>query len=347
MIDTPLISVIVPVYKTEQFLDRCLQSVIGQTYTHWEILLIDDGSPDHSGELCDRYAQQDKRIFVRHQPNGGLSDARNTGLSMAHGDWIYFLDSDDFLLPEEFSSLLAYSENGTYDIVAGHSVSVKNKRMITTDKDVVYENNIETIRRQSLSGHGNMATGKLIKRVLFTGIRFPVGYIREDAIVMPKLYLRARKACIVPTAYYCYSKENPESLSNGIHLKNRLEFMYGGFVEWQEKLQFCKQLGYAEAQAICQKQISMCGLHYLLYCTGVKERDRHKEREVYAFIQTCPTDGLSKVKRFQQYCVRHHWRGIIGGMGKIMILSFRLRTYFRKRRWKKYGIWQYEKTTEN
>lgn len=86
----PLISVIIPVYKTEQFLDRCLQSVLGQTYTHWEILLIDDGSPDHSGELCDRYAQSDKRIFVRHQPNEGVSGARNTALSMAHGEWIYF-----------------------------------------------------------------------------------------------------------------------------------------------------------------------------------------------------------------------------------------------------------------
>lgn len=98
--NTPLISVIVPVYNTEKYLDQCIQSVLAQTYTNWELLLIDDGSTDASGAICDKYAEQDSRIRVFHKSNGGVSSARNLGLDNAKGEWITFVDSDDYVDPD-------------------------------------------------------------------------------------------------------------------------------------------------------------------------------------------------------------------------------------------------------
>ena len=94
-----MISIIVPVYNTEKYLDQCIQSILSQTYTDFELLLIDDGSTDSSGVICDRYAEQDSRVRVFHKPNGGVSSARNIGLDNTKGEWITFLDSDDWIAP--------------------------------------------------------------------------------------------------------------------------------------------------------------------------------------------------------------------------------------------------------
>ena len=105
----PLISIIVPVYNTEKYLDQCIQSVLAQTYTNWEILLIDDGSTDSSGAICDRYAEQGPRIRVFHKENSGVSSARNLGLDNARGEWITFVDSDDILYSHALLTLLSFS----------------------------------------------------------------------------------------------------------------------------------------------------------------------------------------------------------------------------------------------
>jgi len=95
--NTPQISIIVPVYKVEDYLQRCIDSILEQTFTNWELILIDDGSPDKSGKICDEYAQRDNRVRVFHKENGGVSAARNEGLIQAKGEWITFIDSDDYV----------------------------------------------------------------------------------------------------------------------------------------------------------------------------------------------------------------------------------------------------------
>ena len=103
----PLISVIVPVYKVEQFIHRCVDSILNQTYTNLEIILVDDGSPDRCGEICDEYAEKDSRIRVIHQKNGGPSAARNAGLDICTGEYIAFVDSDDYIEPDMLQQLLS------------------------------------------------------------------------------------------------------------------------------------------------------------------------------------------------------------------------------------------------
>jgi len=104
--DTPLFSIIVPVYNVEQYINRCVDSILAQTYQNFELILVDDGSPDNSGKICDEYARKDSRIKVIHIPNGGVSNARNTGLDAASGDYIVFVDSDDWILPNHIEQLL-------------------------------------------------------------------------------------------------------------------------------------------------------------------------------------------------------------------------------------------------
>jgi glycosyltransferase involved in cell wall biosynthesis len=121
--DKILISVVVPIYKVEPYLHRCINSIINQTYSHLEIILVDDGSPDKCGEICDEYAKQDKRIEVIHQENGGLSDARNKGMSIATGKYISFVDSDDYLVLEAYEILLKEAEKYQLDVLTGNAIN--------------------------------------------------------------------------------------------------------------------------------------------------------------------------------------------------------------------------------
>ena len=112
-----MVSCIIPVYNTQKYLHRCIESVLAQTFTDWEMLLIDDGSTDASGSICDEYAVKDKRIRVFHKENGGISSARNVGLNYAQGEWIFFVDSDDSLPKTSLESLLSRSSDA--NIIAG------------------------------------------------------------------------------------------------------------------------------------------------------------------------------------------------------------------------------------
>lgn len=115
---TPKISVIVPVYKVEQYLHRCIDSILSQSFTDFELLLIDDGSPDNCGKICDEYTQKDSRVRVFHKPNGGVSSARNLGLDNAKGEWVAFIDSDDYISVDYLEELCSYKENTNSDLVA-------------------------------------------------------------------------------------------------------------------------------------------------------------------------------------------------------------------------------------
>ena len=120
-----LISIIVPVYNTEKYLDRCIQSILSQTYTDFELLLIDDGSTDSSGVICDKYAEQDSRVRVFHKENGGVSSARNIGLDNANGVWITFCDSDDWVYPYWLENY-GITNNSIYDLIC-QGIECSNK----------------------------------------------------------------------------------------------------------------------------------------------------------------------------------------------------------------------------
>lgn len=152
-LNNPVISIIVPIYKTEKYLDRCLNSILNQTYKDFELLLIDDGSPDKAGELCDEYAKNDTRIKVFHKENGGVSSARNVGLENAIGEWIYFFDSDDEMLYNGLETLVYNITQNTILSLGGYIKEYGDGIFSTTG--IVKTNNlsIKDLLKWIITGH--------------------------------------------------------------------------------------------------------------------------------------------------------------------------------------------------
>lgn len=206
------ISVIVPVYNVEAYLEKCVQSILKQTYTNLEILLVNDGSTDNSGELCDQLAQRDQRIRVIHKENGGLSDARNRGIEEASSDLIGFIDSDDYIDQDMYETLYRQmlessadlSMCGHYDVY--HQIPEKQVATIQTWELTPQEAIKMVMEAKILSV---TAVNKLYKKELFEQLRFEVGKIAEDAFIMIALIHQCRK--VVATnekKYYYVHREN-------------------------------------------------------------------------------------------------------------------------------------------
>ena len=197
------LSVIIPVYRVETTLDRCVSSVIGQNISDMEVILVDDGSPDRCPELCDEWVQKDDRIRVIHKVNGGLSDARNAALDIAKGDYVTFVDSDDWLADNTYALLL---ENiGDSDIME-YSIS---ERLMLTDRTYTDINDYWLTEKAYTHTY---ACNKIYRRNLFDNIRFPKGRIFEDAYTFPKLL---QQTSVVRTSHlgaYHYSL-NPSSIT--------------------------------------------------------------------------------------------------------------------------------------
>lgn len=203
-----LISVIVPIYNVESFLSRCIDSIINQTYRDLEIILVDDGSPDNCGTICDDYAKRDSRIIVIHQKNAGLGAARNAGLSVARGTYIGFVDSDDWIAPNMYEILADNLIKENADIaVCGRYLVYESSEIIPTFhfQRVQTFDNREASKRFLLSeGIDAAVWDKLYTKKLWGDTRFPSEYISEDIPVISQMLARADKVvhCGVPLYYY-------------------------------------------------------------------------------------------------------------------------------------------------
>ena len=207
----PRISVIVPVYKVEKTLDACVKSIVAQTYTDIEVILVDDGSPDNCPAMCEELAKGDSRVKVVHRENGGLSAARNTGIEHATGDFITFVDSDDMIAPETLSVL--------YDAIVktGSDMSVCMYEIFQNDddiKDAVICDGVACADANELllserAYERSEAWGKLYKREIFDSLRFKEGIYYEDTHLFPYILNTAKKIAFNESKLYYYRK-NPE-----------------------------------------------------------------------------------------------------------------------------------------
>lgn len=191
-----LISVIVPVYKVEKYLKRCVDSILAQTYPCLEVILVDDGSPDGCPAICDEYAREDRRVRVIHKENGGLSDARNAGIDAAKGKFLGFVDSDDYVHPRFYELLLqALKEEGAD--IAGCDV----KKVCKTEK--IEEKEQQPIQRTVYSGReatANLYDAQMYKKELFEEIRFPKGKLHEDEFTSYKLLYQSESVVYINRA---------------------------------------------------------------------------------------------------------------------------------------------------
>ena len=228
-----MISVIVPIYNVEKYLDECIKSILRQTYTDFELILVDDGSTDNSGQKADVWADKDGRITVIHKENGGLSGARNSGIKVSSGEYLFFVDSDDYIADNCLEVLLERAVQEDADIATCKFNNLwvdacrAETRMPNIDTVIEVKDYLERIY---LYGVYTIVWNKLYKRKLFEGLLFEEGRLNEDAIIVPRLIERANKVAHSSEALYYYRRRK----SGIMHGKKREEMLIS-VVQWAKE----------------------------------------------------------------------------------------------------------------
>ena len=203
----PLLSIIVPVYKVENYLPKCIDSILAQTFTDFELILVEDGSPDDCPALCDATAEKDARVRVIHQKNGGLSAARNAGLDAARGAWIGFVDSDDYIAPEMYEVLYQAVQSTGADLALCDYAEVDEAGVPCQSMHVRLEKKVfagQDLLKNATDSMIQPAWNKLYRRAVFAQLRYPEGKLNEDLFLIPEVCLQIQKAVVVPKTLYYY-----------------------------------------------------------------------------------------------------------------------------------------------
>lgn len=292
-----LISVIVPVYGVESYLPRCVESILSQTYSNLEIILVDDGSPDGCPVICDDYAQKDSRIRVIHKENGGLSDARNVGINIAKGSYLAFVDSDDDIAQEYIQVLYTAAKKYEADI------TVVGMKQVFEDFPPVEDNNAVCLECcygtkdaiWELLTMGNLsqeACGKLYRSELFDGIRFPVGELFEDLAIMYHLFLRAERVAYSSRPLYRYYIREGSIMQSPFDLRQYVE------VRWIEEAMALVSQRYPELNdEIRGRRVwSYFKTLYRILCSKDPDQYRTQQEEMIRKIRR-DTPGLLTSRR--------------------------------------------------
>lgn len=292
-----MISIIVPVYKVEPYLRRCVDSILAQTYTDFELILVDDGSPDNCGAICDEYAAKDSRIRVIHQENGGLSAARNAGLDVAAGEYITFVDSDDLLLDTYLEMLFDTIHTKGADISVCDIIKFSNDEQLKIESD--NQTSVATMSGRDACASiykmdgivPVMAWGKLYKRELFDGIRYPVGKIHEDDATTPKLLYNAKSVVLISNQLYLYRQREGSIMSEMFSTK-RFDALYAV----NSGIDFLTKIGDNELVRMAEKTklVMQAKLIVRAYHAGkrdqIPEQYRISERKALRIIRSYVSD---------------------------------------------------------
>lgn len=224
-----LISVIIPVYRVENYLKECVDSVLAQSYQNLEIILVEDGSPDKCGEICEQYKKAEKRVSVIHKKNGGLSDARNAGLDQAAGEFVLFIDSDDWIHKEMveilYHNLREEEADISYCTFQEFFDGDKPPRSDAKAGQKEIYTNLEALGRLYSTDHREnvnltIACAKLYRRKLFEQVRYPVGKLHEDEFITYQLLYKAKKIVKTELPLYYYRKRKSSIMGNGFDLRS-------------------------------------------------------------------------------------------------------------------------------
>ncbi|EGO6096531.1 glycosyltransferase, partial [Enterococcus faecalis] len=279
----PKISIIVPVYNVEKYLEKCVRSILAQTFTDFELILVDDGSPDSSGAMCDQFAKQDERVKVIHKENGGLSDARNAGIEIATGEYLGFIDSDDYIADDMYELLYTnivkedadLSICGIYDVYEGKEPVEKQQQYIVLDKVAAMKMILEA---KVVSVH---AVNKLYKKEIFEDIRYPVGMITEDGAVILSILEHTEKIVIdTQQKYYYFHRAN--SISTNLFSKKDLDTIN----VWKENEKYILDR-YPELSNVVHTRVCWANFIVLdkMVTSQLTEEEKIIQKEVISFLR--------------------------------------------------------------
>lgn len=293
-----LISVIVPVYNVEEYLPRCVDSILAQTYKNLEIILVDDGTKDASDKICDEYAAKDPRVKVIHKENGGLSSARNAGIDIARGEYLGFVDSDDWIEPEMYEQMLALTQKYDVKLVCAGRYDFSSR---TGKKTVgLCPPKEEVITGMELLGRvftwnqcDSAAWDKLYHRSLFEEIRYPLGQISEDVAVVYKLAELVDRVAMCDKPFYNYY-HRPDSITTAklsektFHFPNHTGVIYAYIQENHPELE--PQARYLRVRGIvhAMRSIDLAGEEAWKAYGDIYRKNRKELRTHLGFVLTSP-----------------------------------------------------------
>lgn len=296
-----MISIIVPIYNVKDYLCECIDSILNQTYTDLEILLVDDGSTDGSGEICDRYKTLDSRIQVLHKKNGGLADARNAGIKIATGRYIGFVDSDDYIHPRMYELLYDSCERNQAEIAMCKFQTFENT--VVECKYVRQASKCFT-RDEILSAYINENTkelitpsvwSKLFRRDCIEGLEFPIGKLCEDIVFTAKAFYNANKVIYLEMELYYYRQRAGSIMSDSSVLVRRIREELEQYVD---RLSFIQETGNRELVQGCQ--YALYNRIFLRYCDITDDilRENKEARMLKRQLEAQMQDLHKEAKRY-------------------------------------------------
>lgn len=297
----PMLSIVVPIYKVEKYLNKCIDSILAQTFTDFELILVNDGSPDRCREICDYYEKKDKRIKVIHKANGGLSSARNAGINIAIGEYIGFVDSDDYIEPFMYERLIKSLQNNNclLSVCAINYVFENGKSIckVKGENDKVFNFSDAILEMNTYRLFDMGAWSKVYHKSLFNNLRFPVGKLSEDFYIMYKIFDRAQKISYVATPCYNYLQRQ-NSISRNTKINHDFEYAAKEQMEYLERkypeLTVLAHTSYASAA------LTVYDFYLKNHVKCSKEQLNHFKkiiRENYVYISKATY--LSKAKKIQ------------------------------------------------
>lgn len=287
--ERPRISIIVPVYNIEEYLPRCIESILNQTYTNLQLVLVDDGSKDKSGEICDSYAKLDNRVIVVHKENGGSSSARNVGIQTATGDYLGFVDSDDYIEPDMYEKMVtAIRENGCNIVqVARDEEDEEGNKLPDVcqmpEKIMTYSS--EEFLKELLLHKGDCSfCTKLLKQDLFFGNQFPEGVLNEDFHLLVKLLKQGEKIVSLPyCGYHVFYRIGSNTRKKD---KNEFSRVYGDCVDNADMVHELVKKYFPALMEVSVRFGLFQRLEYLLHIPIIKmTKDNVQYVEVCAYIR--------------------------------------------------------------
>lgn len=316
----PQISVIVPVYKVEPYLQKCIDSILAQTFRDIEVILVDDGSPDNCPAICDAAAEKDERVRVIHQKNGGLSAARNAGLDIARGEWIGFVDSDDYIAPEMYRTLyqLAQEHHADLAICGVQLIDEQDKPLKeppSAPKLFVLDQEQAIARIYTQPFH--LAYNKMYKKEIFKTLRYPIGRLNEDSFVIPSVLEQITTAVYTQQQLYGYRQRTGSIMHSPKTLRN-WDGAEAAYLCWQCMLRHGQKGG-----ALVGGAMFVLGSTRETYC-GLSREDRRtprsremKKKQWNVTCQTLKCGGFSTKLLVQSlffqlwpmgYQATHEWK---------------------------------------
>ncbi|MBQ5860079.1 MAG: glycosyltransferase [Selenomonadales bacterium] len=279
---TPLISIIIPIYNVEKYLPTCLDSILAQTYTNLEIILVDDGSPDGSGTICDEYASRDSRFVVIHQKNGGVSVARNAGLDHATGNYIGFVDPDDWIEPSMYETMMtSVLKEGCDGAVCSTLLEYRSHTKVCERFDYHIGHQPELTRGILEEKLRTLLWRTLIKKSVWDTVRFtPQTRASEDFEVFPRLFYGCTSLVFLPDLFYHWRMRSDSITHTEASLAHRVQ----NFRIFRSRLRFCEEHFPPSIPHVSRRTASRA-LNALRYLINEEKEDTPEAQELIAFLR--------------------------------------------------------------